>query len=151
MELVANAELALGWCDSRSFLFPLLFSLSLADPHLQAENTILSFNNAARNQLPFIEFDVQLTSDNVPVIWHDFHINDDNGLPLQIGDLTLKQFRNFRKHEQHHHHHHHHHHRHHHSHRQKGEHHLRAKEKVSAGADLAHVPNGVPSSAPRSA
>ena len=64
-----------------------------------AENTILSFNNAARNQLPFIEFDVQLTKDRVPVIWHDFYINDEHGLPLQISDLTIKQFRNFRKHE----------------------------------------------------
>jgi hypothetical protein len=42
-----------------------------------AENTMLSFREAARNLLPFIEFDVQLSKDGVPVIWHDFHIHDD--------------------------------------------------------------------------
>lgn len=36
------------------------------------ENTLMSFVMAARAGADFIEFDVQLTSDRVPVIYHDF-------------------------------------------------------------------------------
>lgn len=57
------------------------------------ENTMLSFTHAAENQLPFIEFDVQLSRDGVPVIWHDFVIRDEHGRQFSLRDLTLAQFK----------------------------------------------------------
>lgn len=36
------------------------------------ENTILSFSEAAKSGADMVEFDVMLTSDNVPVVFHDF-------------------------------------------------------------------------------
>jgi glycerophosphoryl diester phosphodiesterase len=57
------------------------------------ENTIHSFVHAAENELPFIEFDVQLSSDGVPVIWHDFVIKNEHGHKLSPYDLTLAQFK----------------------------------------------------------
>lgn len=38
------------------------------------ENTIHSLNAAAERGADFVEFDVQLTKDKVPVIFHDFHV-----------------------------------------------------------------------------
>uniref|UniRef100_A0AC35G7B9 GP-PDE domain-containing protein n=1 Tax=Panagrolaimus sp. PS1159 TaxID=55785 RepID=A0AC35G7B9_9BILA len=38
------------------------------------ENTIHSLNRAARNGADFVEFDVQLTKDKIPVVFHDFHV-----------------------------------------------------------------------------
>ncbi|KAG0455964.1 hypothetical protein HPP92_023752 [Vanilla planifolia] len=46
------------------------------------ENSILSFNTAGRlPNISFVEFDVQVTSDGVPVIFHDVFIltGDANG------------------------------------------------------------------------
>jgi glycerophosphoryl diester phosphodiesterase len=58
------------------------------------ENTITSFNLAARNGAQFVEFDVQVPKDGVPVIFHDDVIITDAALPGKyIGDLTLEQFR----------------------------------------------------------
>lgn len=44
-----------------------------SDPRMCAikENSILSFNTAAKFDIDFIEFDVQITRDNFPVIFHD--------------------------------------------------------------------------------
>lgn len=38
------------------------------------ENTLVSFQQAATTGASFIEFDVQVTRDGVPVIWHDDHV-----------------------------------------------------------------------------
>jgi glycerophosphocholine phosphodiesterase GPCPD1 len=38
------------------------------------ENTLHSLNHAAKNGADFVEFDVQLTKDRVPIIFHDFHV-----------------------------------------------------------------------------
>ncbi|MFS7956443.1 putative glycerophosphodiester phosphodiesterase [Helianthus anomalus] len=35
------------------------------------ENSILSFNKAANHSVDYIEFDVQVTKDDVPIIFHD--------------------------------------------------------------------------------
>ncbi|KAK2754570.1 hypothetical protein FQN54_006971 [Arachnomyces sp. PD_36] len=55
----------------------------------------LGQNNASHRHLQLsasvVEFDVQLTKDLVPVIYHDFSLNE-SGTDVPIHDLTLKQF-----------------------------------------------------------
>uniref|UniRef100_A0A1I7RPJ2 Glycerophosphocholine phosphodiesterase GPCPD1 n=2 Tax=Bursaphelenchus xylophilus TaxID=6326 RepID=A0A1I7RPJ2_BURXY len=38
------------------------------------ENTLHSLNSAAKNGADYVEFDVHLTKDKVPIIFHDFHV-----------------------------------------------------------------------------
>lgn len=58
------------------------------------ENTITSFNLAARNGAQFVEFDVQVTKDGVPIIFHDDVIITEDNLPgKHIGEITLEEFR----------------------------------------------------------
>ncbi|XP_020539273.1 glycerophosphodiester phosphodiesterase GDPD3 isoform X2 [Jatropha curcas] len=59
------------------------------------ENSILSFNAAAKLALDFIEFDVQVTKDDIPVIFHDnFILTEDQGAIVEkrVTDLTLAEF-----------------------------------------------------------
>ncbi|CAM6032434.1 unnamed protein product [Sphagnum compactum] len=56
------------------------------------ENTIASFNEAARNGVDFVEFDVQVTKDGHPIIFHDTHIIAEDMVPRKIGDITLQEF-----------------------------------------------------------
>lgn len=62
-----------------------------------SENTLLSFLTAARYGADYVEFDIQMTKDKVPVIHHDFSvcmINEDNSLiDAPISSLTEKQFK----------------------------------------------------------
>jgi glycerophosphodiester phosphodiesterase len=57
------------------------------------ENTITSFNLAARNGAQFVEFDVQVTKDGVPIIFHDDVILTEDKVPRHIGEITFQQFR----------------------------------------------------------
>ncbi|OHS94413.1 hypothetical protein TRFO_39400 [Tritrichomonas foetus] len=41
------------------------------------ENTIVSCKTAADRGAEFVEFDIQMTNDGVPVIYHDFHIESE--------------------------------------------------------------------------
>ncbi|RPA90314.1 glycerophosphocholine phosphodiesterase [Choiromyces venosus 120613-1] len=65
--------------------FPARKSLQLG------ENTILSFIAAANLGAEYIEFDVQLTKDHVPVIYHDFLVGE-TGIDAPLHTLTLEQF-----------------------------------------------------------
>ncbi|KAL7608283.1 glycerophosphodiester phosphodiesterase GDPD2 [Lactuca sativa] len=59
------------------------------------ENSILSFNNAANHPLDFIEFDVQVTKDDIPIIFHDnFILSEENGIVVEkrVTDLTVDEF-----------------------------------------------------------
>lgn len=59
------------------------------------ENSILSFNHAANHPIDFIEFDVQVTKDDTPVIFHDnFILSEENGkiVEKRVTDLTLDEF-----------------------------------------------------------
>jgi len=69
------------------------------------ENTIQSFTEASKNGADMIEFDVLLTRDEIPVIFHDFTgracaVLPDNksSLPLEVSvvDLTLQQLQSFK-------------------------------------------------------
>ncbi|GFQ01098.1 glycerophosphodiester phosphodiesterase gdpd1 chloroplastic [Phtheirospermum japonicum] len=59
------------------------------------ENTILSFNTAAKHPIDFIEFDVQVTNDGCPIIFHDnFIYSQDNGTIYEkrVTELSLSEF-----------------------------------------------------------
>lgn len=67
------------------------------------ENTIASLKKAGESGAHFVEFDVQLSKDLVPVIYHDFHVyvslkkkatfdvNDMMELPMR--ELSLEQLK----------------------------------------------------------
>ena len=56
------------------------------------ENTIDSFVAASNLDVDFVEFDVQLTKDNVAIIYHDFWIKDDETqFKYAINNLTLRE------------------------------------------------------------
>lgn len=67
------------------------------------ENTIASLKNAINHGADFVEFDVQLSRDLVPIIYHDFHVcmamkkkkelNETDMLEIPLKDLTLEQLR----------------------------------------------------------
>ncbi|CAK7328358.1 unnamed protein product [Dovyalis caffra] len=59
------------------------------------ENSIVSFNSAAKHPIDFIEFDVQVTKDDCPVIFHDdFILSEDNGTVFEkrVTELCLSEF-----------------------------------------------------------
>ncbi|KAJ8574371.1 hypothetical protein K7X08_026176 [Anisodus acutangulus] len=59
------------------------------------ENTLRSFNEAVKFNLDFIEFDVQVTRDCHPVIFHDIFIfTQEEGklIEKRVTDLTLEEF-----------------------------------------------------------
>jgi glycerophosphodiester phosphodiesterase len=55
------------------------------------ENTVQSFIAAANLGASYVEFDVQLTKDHVPVIYHDFLVSE-TGTDAPVHTLTLDQF-----------------------------------------------------------
>ncbi|XP_050369727.1 glycerophosphodiester phosphodiesterase GDPD1, chloroplastic-like [Argentina anserina] len=59
------------------------------------ENSIMSFNTAAKYPLDFVEFDVQVTKDGFPVIFHDdFILTEDQGTVSEkrVTELHLAKF-----------------------------------------------------------
>lgn len=59
------------------------------------ENSIISFNNAAKFPVDFVEFDVQVTKDDIPIIFHDDLIfNEENGTisEKRVTEITLAEF-----------------------------------------------------------
>uniref|UniRef100_A0A2N9HNE5 glycerophosphodiester phosphodiesterase n=1 Tax=Fagus sylvatica TaxID=28930 RepID=A0A2N9HNE5_FAGSY len=71
--------------------------LQSSDGRMRAikENTISSFNAASCFPLDFIEFDVQVTRDDCPVIFHDDVIlSEENGIVFEkrVTDLSLSEF-----------------------------------------------------------
>ncbi|KAB2075856.1 hypothetical protein ES319_A07G250000v1 [Gossypium barbadense] len=71
--------------------------LQSSDSRMKAikENSILSFNSAAKFPLDFIEFDVQVTKDDCPVIFHDdFILTEENGTIFEkkVTELCLAEF-----------------------------------------------------------
>lgn len=55
------------------------------------ENTVESFIAAASLGASYVEFDVQLTKDHVPVIYHDFLVAE-SGVDIPMHQLTAEQF-----------------------------------------------------------
>ena len=74
--------------------------------HLR-ENTISSLKNAYSHGADMVEFDVHLSKDKIPVIYHDFELcttslskDGQQGelIPMQLKNLTLKQLRGLKIH-----------------------------------------------------
>lgn len=57
------------------------------------ENTVLSFNRAAEDGADFVEFDVQVTKDSVPILFHDDYVYVEGQEARKISDLTEEEFR----------------------------------------------------------
>ncbi|EFA03495.2 glycerophosphocholine phosphodiesterase GPCPD1 [Tribolium castaneum] len=65
------------------------------------ENTVASLKNAIDHGADFVEFDVQLSKDLVPIVYHDFHVcismkkkkqlDETDMLELPVKELTLDQ------------------------------------------------------------
>ncbi|KAK6461591.1 Glycerophosphoryl diester phosphodiesterase family-domain-containing protein [Scheffersomyces coipomensis] len=55
------------------------------------ENTVESFIAAASLGASYVEFDVQLTKDSVPVVYHDFLVAE-SGVDIPMHSLTAEQF-----------------------------------------------------------
>ncbi|KAL6899112.1 hypothetical protein ACP4OV_005770 [Aristida adscensionis] len=75
-------------------------ALASADRRLQEvrENTVRSFNDAARFPVDYVEFDVQVTKDGCPIIFHDnFIYTEEDGKISQrrVTDLLLEDFRTY--------------------------------------------------------
>ncbi|KAK3154195.1 hypothetical protein QOZ80_2BG0187470 [Eleusine coracana subsp. coracana] len=72
-------------------------ALASPDQRMQEvrENTVRSFNDAARFPVDYVEFDVQVTKDGCPIIFHDnFIYTEENGNISQkrVTDLQLAEF-----------------------------------------------------------
>lgn len=55
------------------------------------ENTLESFIQAANLGASYVEFDVQLTKDFVPIVYHDFLVSE-TGIDIPTQSITLEQF-----------------------------------------------------------
>ncbi|KAF9907194.1 Glycerophosphocholine phosphodiesterase, partial [Lobosporangium transversale] len=60
------------------------------------ENTLLSFVTAASLGAEYVEFDVQMTKDMVPVLYHDWTVTE-TGLDIPVSSITVEQFQNLSK------------------------------------------------------
>lgn len=57
------------------------------------ENTLSAIEQAIRDGADFIEIDVQITADGVPVLWHDSDMSRVFGLEERISDVTYDEIR----------------------------------------------------------
>lgn len=59
------------------------------------ENTLSAFKSAAFSKIPYIEFDLHLTKDGIPVILHDRFLSRTTGLqhPTPIEELTFSEIK----------------------------------------------------------
>ena len=58
------------------------------------ENTISSFDYSLEKGFPYIEFDIHITLDGVPVVMHDATVDRTTNGSGQIRDLTLNEMKN---------------------------------------------------------
>ncbi len=59
------------------------------------ENTLLAFEMAFQKNIDGVEFDVQLTKDNIPVVFHDFKLNRIFGKKGYMSDYSYNELKNF--------------------------------------------------------
>ncbi|XP_076926648.1 glycerophosphodiester phosphodiesterase GDPD3-like [Bidens hawaiensis] len=71
--------------------------LQSPDPRMKVvkENSILAFNTAGKYNLDYIEFDVQVTKDDCPIIFHDnFIFTEEKGVLIgkRVTEMNLDEF-----------------------------------------------------------
>ncbi|KAI0230939.1 Glycerophosphocholine phosphodiesterase GPCPD1 [Lamellibrachia satsuma] len=73
---------------------------NLRECSVARENTIESLSEAVAHGADYVEFDVHLSKDHVPVVYHDFHVcltlrqklsDDVEYFEIPVGDLNMKQ------------------------------------------------------------
>ena len=64
------------------------------DPARFVENTLPSFESALDCGVGYLEMDVWLTRDYVPVVHHDRYLSRIYGTDAQVGDLNLEEIKN---------------------------------------------------------
>ena len=57
------------------------------------ENTLVSFHTAADMGMEWVEFDVKLTKDQVPIVFHDENFERITGLGAKVADHTWDDIR----------------------------------------------------------
>ena len=62
------------------------------DKNIAPENSLAAFELAVENNYG-IELDVQLSKDNIPVVFHDFTLNRLCGVDKKVRDLTFEELR----------------------------------------------------------
>lgn len=62
------------------------------DKNIAPENSLTAFKLAVENNFG-IEFDVQLSKDNIPVVFHDFTLNRVCGVDKKVNELTFDELR----------------------------------------------------------
>lgn len=62
------------------------------EKHVAPENSLAAFSLAVQNNFG-IEFDVQLSKDGIPVIFHDFNLNRVCGIDKNVNELTFNELR----------------------------------------------------------
>jgi len=60
------------------------------------ENTVLSFVVAASLGAEYVEFDVQLTRDGIPVLYHDLIVGETGLSSVTVPSLSLKEFQSLK-------------------------------------------------------
>lgn len=65
------------------------------DKNIAPENSLAAFQLAVENNFG-IEFDVQLSKDNIPVVFHDFTLKRLCGVDKKVRDLTFDELRTLR-------------------------------------------------------
>lgn len=60
------------------------------------ENTIPSFKEAYKSGAQFVEFDIQLTRDGIPVVYHDWNMEEISD-KVTVNSLSIEEFRNVHK------------------------------------------------------
>lgn len=59
------------------------------------ENSLAAFSNAIDNRVGF-EFDIHLSADKIPVVFHDNNLKRITGIDRNISDLSLKELKELR-------------------------------------------------------
>lgn len=60
------------------------------------QNSIQALREARRHGAQMVEFDVRLTKDRVPVLFHDDSFKDQNGSLLRVDEISLRELRSHR-------------------------------------------------------
>ena len=69
------------------------------DAQRYPENTLPAINAAVQAGAKYVEFDIQLTANHIPVLFHDAGLKRTTGVEGCIHDLTDHQLKNFSAHE----------------------------------------------------